>query len=221
VLLAQRSRCPVWVGRDRVAAGRALIAANPRCNVIVSDDGLQHYALRRDVEIAVMDGTRRTGNGLPLPAGPLRESRSRLASVDAVIVTEGVVPPAASTATFGMTLEGREFRNLLNPAFHQDAGAFHGKRVHAIAGIGHPRRFFDHLQGLGLSFTAHAFADHHAYTPSDLEFGDSDAVIMTEKDAIKCQPFARADHWVLAVEALVAPALGRLILDKLKTPHGS
>ncbi len=221
VLLAQRSRCPVWIGRDRVAAARALIAANPRCNVIVSDDGLQHYALRRDVEIAVMDGSRRTGNGLPLPAGPLRESRGRLASVDAVIVTGGAIPPAASTATFGMTLEGGEFRNLLNPAFHQDAGAFYGKRVHAIAGIGHPRRFFDHLQRLGLSFTAHAFADHHAYRAAEIEFTDSDAVIMTEKDAIKCLRFARENHWVLPVEARVDTALGNLILEKMKTRHGS
>ncbi|MEO8164484.1 MAG: tetraacyldisaccharide 4'-kinase, partial [Betaproteobacteria bacterium] len=164
---------------------------------------------------------RRTGNGLPIPSGPLRESRSRLASVDAVVVTGATIPPAASTATFGMTFEGRELRNLLNPAFQQDASAFHGKRVHAIAGIGNPRRFFDYLQSLGLSFTAHAFADHHAYTPADLEFGDPDAIIMTEKDAIKCFPFARENHWVLPVDARVDSALGTLILEKMKTRHGS
>jgi tetraacyldisaccharide 4'-kinase len=221
VLLAQRSRCPVWIGRDRVAAARALIAANPRCNVIVSDDGLQHYGLQRDFEIAVIDGMRGTGNGLLLPAGPLRESTGRLAEVDAVVVTGNSFSPAASAATFAMTLEGKRFRNLLNPAFHQEAGAFHGKRIVALAGIGNPARFFSHLQRLGLSFTAHAFADHHAYAQADLAFGDADVIIMTEKDAIKCVRFARENCWVLPVDARVDMALGRLILEKMKIRHGS
>ena len=221
VLLAQRSRCPVWIGRDRVAAARALIAANPRCNVIVSDDGLQHYGLQRDFEIAVLDGSRGTGNGLPLPAGPLRESTGRLADVDAVVVTGNSFSLSASAPTFAMTLEGKGFFNLLNPAFHQEAGAFHGKGIHAVAGIGNPARFFDHLHRLGLSFAAHAFPDHHAYAQSDLEFGDADAIIMTEKDAIKCLRFARENHWVLPVDARVDMALGRLILEKMKTRHGS
>ena len=221
VLLAQRSRCPVWIGRNRVAAARALIAANPECNVIVSDDGLQHYGLRRDVEIAVLDGSRGTGNGLSLPAGPLRESTARLAEVDAVVVTGEPSLPGASATTFAMRLDGNLFCNLLNPAFHQEAGAFLDKRVHAVAGIGNPARFFDHLQRLGLSFAAHAFPDHHAYSQADLEFGDADAIIMTEKDAIKCLRFAREIHWVVPVDARVDLALGRLILEKMKTRHGS
>ena len=221
VLLAQRSRCPVWIGRNRVAAARALIASNRECNVIVSDDGLQHYGLRRDVEIAVLDGSRGTGNGLPLPAGPLRESTARLAEVDAVVVTGDTSLPGASATTFAMRLDGNLFCNLLNPAFHQEAGAFLDKRVHAVAGIGNPARFFDHLQRLGLSFAAHAFPDHHAYSQADLEFGDADAIIMTEKDAIKCLRFAREIHWVLPVDARVDLALGRLILEKMKTRHGS
>ena len=221
VLLAQRGGCPVWIGRDRVAAARALIAANPGCDVIVSDDGLQHYGLQRDFEIAVIDGSRGTGNGLALPAGPLRESTRRLATVDAIVVTGNSYSPATATATFPMALEGKEFRNLLNPAFHHDAGAFHGKRIHAVAGIGNPARFFDHLQRLGLDFVAHAFPDHHAYSQADLEFGDADAIIMTEKDAIKCLRFARENHWVLAVDARVDTALGSLILERMKTPHGS
>lgn len=221
ILLAQRSRCPVWIGRDRVAAARALLAANPACDVIVSDDGLQHYALARDCEIAVLDGRRGTGNRLPLPAGPLRESTARLARVDAIVVTgEGSAPPVAAPA-FSMTLQGAQFRNLLNPQFQREAGDFHGQRLHAIAGIGNPARFFDHLRKLGLSFVAHAFPDHHAYTPADLEFGDADAIIMTEKDAIKCLRFARENQWVLPVDARVDPALGKLILDKVKPQHGS
>lgn len=221
VLLAQRSRCPVWIGRNRFVAARALIAANPGCDVIVSDDGLQHYGLQRDVEIAVIDGSRATGNGLPLPAGPLRESTSRLAEVDAVVVTGGLPSPATNAKTFAMRLDGNVFRNLLNPAFHQEAGAFHGKQTHAIAGIGNPARFFDHLQRLGMSFVAHAFPDHHAFSQSDLEFGEASAVVMTEKDAIKCIRFARENHWVLPVDAQVDATLGRLILDKMKTRHGS
>ena len=222
VLLARRCGCPVWVGPDRVDAARKLLAANPGCNVIVSDDGLQHYALRRTFEIAVIDGVRGTGNGLPLPAGPLRERTSRLAHVDAVVVTGNkFVTPSSATPTFVMAIKGTQFRNLLNPLFNQDAGAFRGKQVHAIAGIGNPARFFDHLQSLGLSFAAHAFADHHAFTQADLEFGDADAIIMTEKDAIKCLRFAREHHWVLPVDARVDAAFGRLILEKLTIRHGS
>jgi tetraacyldisaccharide 4'-kinase len=120
-----------------------------------------------------------------------------------------------------MRLDGNVFRNLLNPAFHLEAGAFHGKQTHAIAGIGNPARFFDHLQRLGLRFVAHEFPDHHAYSQADLEFGDAEAIIMTEKDAIKCASFARENHWVLPVDARVDMALGRLILEKMKTRHGS
>jgi tetraacyldisaccharide 4'-kinase len=212
-LLAQRSRCPVWIGRDRPAAARALLAANPQCNVIVADDGLQHYRLARDVEIAVVDASRGNGNGLLLPAGPLRERAGRLSQVDAIVMTGGGAPLDAKT--FAMTLEGKTFRNLLNPQFHQEASAFQGRRLHAVAGIGNPTRFFDQLQALGLSFTAHAFADHHDYSPSDLEFAGADAILMTEKDAIKCQRFARENHWVLPVDAHVDSAFGQLVLDKL------
>lgn len=221
VLLAARSGRPVWIGRNRVAAAKALIAANPECNVIVSDDGLQHYALERDFEIAVVDGSRGIGNGLPMPAGPLREGAWRLNRVDAVVVTGNALAPVAGKAVFAMALEGRMFRNLLNPAFQQDAAAFHGKRVHALAGIGNPGRFFDHLQQMKLDFVAHSFPDHHAYSAGDLEFSDSDAIIMTEKDAIKCLPFARENHWVLPVDAVVDTALGTLILEKMKVRHGS
>jgi len=221
VLLAMRSRRPVWIGRNRAAAARALIAAHPECNVIVSDDGLQHYAMARDFEIAVIDGSRGTGNGLPLPAGPLREGTRRLNRVDAVVITGNALAPVAGKPNFGMALEGTMFRNLLNPAFHQDAAAFQGKHVHAIAGIGNPGRFFDQLQRMTLNFVAHPFPDHHAYSASDLEFANADAIIMTEKDAIKCLPFARENHWVLPVDAVVDTDLGRLIVEKLKNRHGS
>jgi tetraacyldisaccharide 4'-kinase len=220
-LLAIRTGCPVWVGHDRVAAARALLSAHPECNVLVSDDGLQHYRLRRNIEIAVVDAMRGLGNGLPIPSGPLREPASRLEEVDAVVFNGDGKAAAGGARGFAMSLQGAEFRNLLNPALTQDATAFLGLRVHALAGIGNPGRFFEHLQRLGLAFTAHPFPDHHAFVASDLEFDGADAIIMTEKDAIKCQSFARANHWVLAVDARVDSRLGRLILDKLGTSHGS
>ncbi|HKQ25075.1 MAG TPA: tetraacyldisaccharide 4'-kinase [Burkholderiales bacterium] len=221
VLLARRSRCPVWIGRDRVAAARALLTASPECDVIVCDDGLQHYRLQRDVEIVVVDGNRGLGNRLPLPAGPLREGAARLRSVDAVVINGPGDPVLRLGSCFDMSLEGSHFHNLLNPSHVAAASDFQGRRLHAVAGIGNPLRFFEHLQRLGLSFTAHAFPDHHSFAPVDLEFEDADEIIMTEKDAIKCQRFARENQWALPVDAVVDPQLAQLVLNKLKSRHGS
>jgi len=218
VLLAQRSGCPVWTGRDRVAAARALLAQHREVDVLISDDGLQHYRLKRDIEIAVVDGERGFGNGLLLPAGPLREPVGRLHSVAAVIVN------GATRLTLphrhDMRLEGRTFVNLLNPLLQSSPEAFRGKVLHAVAGIGNPMRFFMHLTALDLSFTAHPFTDHHRFSAADLDFPDADAVLMTEKDAVKCAAIARENFWCLPVEAKVDSALADLILDRLKTRHG-
>ncbi len=225
VLLARRSGCPVWTGVDRVAAARALLAAQPACDVVLSDDGLQHYALARDFEICVVDGERGHGNGWLLPAGPLREPAARLASVDAVVVNAGadcslaaLVPPGVPC--FDMRLAGEEFHNLLDSGRRVSAGHFRGKRVHAVAGIGNPQRYFQQLRGLGLEFTAHPFPDHHAFSAGDLAFPGADAVLMTEKDAVKCRRFAAETHWVLAVDAETDPRLGDLVLQKLGTARG-
>jgi tetraacyldisaccharide 4'-kinase len=215
VLLAQRGASPVWIGVDRAAAARAMLDAHPSCNIVLSDDGLQHYRLRRDFEIAVVDGARGLGNGYMLPAGPLREPASRLKKVDAVVVNgRSTTTPAASTL-FAMHLEGRTFRNLLNPEHTVGAGHFHGQRVVAIAGTGHPARFFAHLNALGMSFRAQPYPDHHVYVPSELCSADADAIVMTEKDAVKCAAFASEKHWVLPVDAVPDPELGELILRKL------
>src|SRR5512146_196841 len=211
LLMAQRALCPVWIGRDRPAAGLALLQAHPECDIILSDDGLQHYRLQRDAEIAVVDGARRFGNGMLLPAGPLREPVSRLRKVDAV-VTNGGQPGNGELA---MSLDGSLFYNLLNPEIVLPAGGFAGQRLHAIAGIGHPQRFFAHLERLGLSARHHAFPDHHGYSPSDIAFGDADAILMTEKDAVKCAAFATERCWVLRVDAQVNPALAQLIIEKV------
>jgi tetraacyldisaccharide 4'-kinase len=217
LLLAQRSGCPVWVGADRTGAAEALLRAHPDCNVIVSDDGLQHYRLVRNVEIAVVDGTRGFGNGLMLPAGPLREPVSRLRDVDAVVINGTLRSPGISSAAFAMKLEGRKFRNVLNPHLTVEAAHFHGQRLHAVAGIGNPERFFDHLKALGLAFHAHAFPDHHRFGANDLAFEDADAILMTEKDAVKCAPFAAETHWALRVDAVPDPGLGEVVLRKLRT----
>lgn len=217
LLMARRGICPVWVGRDRVSTARAALQAHPDCDVILCDDGLQHYRLARDVEIVVVDGLRRFGNGLLLPAGPLREPVSRLKSVDAVVVNGGTAAPASNE--YAMRLSGDVFYNLLDPKKTAKTYCFQGLRNHAVAGIGHPQRYFDHLHAQGLSCTNHAFADHHAYTADELAFADCDALLLTEKDAVKCTAFADARYWMLRVDAQIDPTLIELILRKIAT-HG-
>jgi len=214
-LMSQREICPVWVGRDRPATGRALLKAHPECDVLVSDDGLQHYRLQRDAEIAVIDGSRRFGNGCLLPAGPLREGLSRLHEVDAVVVNGGI----AANREYPMQLDGSVFHNLLKPNTTMRAADFRGLHLHAIAGIGHPQRFFACLSSLGLTVHPHPFPDHHRYTADDLNFADADAILMTEKDAVKCAAFASEKYWVLRVEARLNPEFTQHILERI-APNG-
>ena len=216
ILLARRSGVPVWVGRQRAAAGRALLVAHPEVNVILCDDGLQHYRLARDVELAVFDG-RGAGNGWRLPVGPLREPLLRLAAVDAIIcngLPDARLPDAVPR--FEMRLRPGSFYRL--GATQESCGIEYllGKKLHALAGIGDPRRFFRTLEGLGLTFEAHPFADHHAYTAEDLVFAKDSILLMTEKDAVKCAGLVAGETWVLPVEAELSPALIDLILEKLR-----
>jgi len=210
LLLAERSGCPVWIGADRVAAARALLSANAQCDVILCDDGLQHYRLHRDFEIAVED-ERGFGNGLMLPAGPLREPANR--RVDATVVNGGEYRPGA----FRMQLTPAGFYRVGEPPAPVTGSELSGKRLHAVAGIGNPGRFFSELARLGLNFTSHPFPDHHPFRPSDLEFIDCDLVLMTEKDAVKCRRFGRRDLIAARVEAETDPALTDLILQRI---HG-
>jgi tetraacyldisaccharide 4'-kinase len=211
VLMAQRKLCPVWIGRNRVDAARALLQAHPECDIVLSDDGLQHYRLQRDFEIAVIDGTRRFGNGFLLPAGPLREPLSRLAQVDAIVVNGGM----ATKGQHSMQLHGESFYNLLNPNTIAQVADFNGQNLHAIAGIGYPQRFFTHLNRLGLKVQTHPFPDHHRFTPADLDYTDADAILMTEKDAVKCTTFANEKCWVLRVDAQLDSLLTQQILEKV------
>lgn len=219
LLVAQRCDAPVFVGADRVAAARALLAGHPECDVIVSDDGLQHYRLPRTIEIAVVDGARGLGNGFLLPAGPLREPPGRLASVDAIVVnitqSTGVVVTTGKPPSFAMAFSGSEFYNLLNPGHRTGPAHFAQFAVHAVAGIGNPERFFAHLKRLGLSVTGHPFPDHHAFSAGDLALDGADCILMTEKDAVKCRLFANEKHWVLPIDAEIDPAFGAWVLKKL------
>ena len=210
LLLAERSGCPVWIGADRAAAARALLAAHPRCDVILCDDGLQHYRLQRDFEIAVED-ERGFGNGLLLPAGPLREPAGR--RVDATVVNGAEAKPGA----FHMRLAPAGLYRVDGPRAPFPQSELSGKKLHAVAGIGNPERFFEGLSRMGLAFSAHPFPDHHAFRVADLEFADCDFVLMTEKDAVKCRHFGRRDLIAVRVEAELDPALAELILERI---HG-
>lgn len=196
--LIRASGVPVAVGRDRPAAAALLLQAG--CDVVIADDGLQHYALARDVEICVIDGTRRFGNGRLLPAGPLREPLSRLRQVD-FRVCNG----AAGEGEYAMRLAGDVAVALVAGATRPLAG-FAGEPVYAVAAIGHPDRFFDSLRTHGLEVRGHAFADHHAFVPEDLVFAGHAPLLMTDKDAIKCRRFARPGWWRVPVRAVLDPA---------------
>jgi len=217
VLLARRTGCPVWVGRRRAEAARQLLAFHPEVDVILSDDGLQHYALGRDVEVVVIDGERGFGNGRLLPAGPLREPVARLERVDAVVAHGGWHGPALPVPRFDMQLQGRVFWSLPEPERVAEADAFAGRPVHAVAGIGHPGRFFAHLDALGLEVIPRAFPDHHPYRREELPEG---TLLMTEKDAVKCAAFGLRDAWALRVDAEVGAGLKTLILDRIRRRHG-
>jgi tetraacyldisaccharide 4'-kinase len=217
VLIARRRLCPVWVGRDRASAAAGLLEAHPEVNVLIADDGLQHYALARDMEIVVVDGARMFGNGLCLPAGPLREVPARLAEADAVVVHgewDGRPPPVP---VYTMELRQRGFARLGGSGDSLLPGHFDGLPVHAVAGIGNPARFFAALAGQGVAAVPHAFPDHHRYRPGDLPDA---TVIMTEKDAVKCASFGHPDAWVAMVDAEVAAGLESQVLAKLKAHHG-
>lgn len=209
VLLARRCGCPVMVGPDRIAATQALLKTH-HCDIIVSDDGLQHYRLNRDLEIAVIDGNRRLGNGFCLPAGPLREPRWRLRSVD-FVVGNGT----AQKGEYLMILEGERAINLVDPSVTCSLAGFRGALIHAIAGIGDPSRFFRYLQERGIRTVEHPFPDHHPFVASDLEFGDDLPVLMTEKDAVKCRKLASDSCWYVPVRAQLDTDLERQFLARV------
>lgn len=225
MLMSQRLTAPVFANPARVAAAELLLKRYPNTNVIISDDGLQHYRLGRDIEIAVIDGQRGFGNQQLIPAGPLRESVARLKTVDCMVVN-GVAKIGLDLEQYGVPV----FRmNLGNEHFFKLSGGdavsltdfltvCEKKKIHALAGIGNPQRFFDHLKGLGISCVAtHPFSDHHAFMRAELNFPDADIILMTEKDAVKCKAFADDRMWAMRVDALMPPEFDEFILQRLNS----
>lgn len=208
LLIYRRCHCPVVVSPDRLQAARYVIE-HCDADVILSDDGLQHYALPRDIEIAVIDGQRGLGNRFCLPAGPLRETASRLQNVDFVVVN-GDTGAAFASAQYAMQIAAEPLLPL-NTSVSTVAPA-PGETVHAVAGIGHPQRFYRSLQQSGYTVQEHSFADHHPFVAQDVMFTDNKPVVMTEKDAVKCMNFSGlTQHWYLPVAA----QLPQPLLDKL------
>ena len=209
LLIARRTRCPVVIAPKRADAAQYLLNQH-RCDVLVCDDGLQHYALQRDVEIAVIDHARGFGNEHCLPVGPLREPKNRLQRVDVILRNGGdddtafqITPDAFVQIKDGQSIPPRTWCKQ-NP------------RVHAVAGIGNPQRFFATLRALGCSVIEHALPDHHAFSADDLQFDDNLPIVMTEKDAVKCVAFVNERCWFLQVRATLPESLSATIIGKLR-----
>lgn len=217
VLLAQHLGCPVVACINRVIAVHEL--KNLGCDIVICDDGLQHYRLARDLEIAIVDGQRRFGNGLHLPAGPLREPLSRLKQVDFVVTNE---TDMQRSAPYSLQLKMDSLVAIHDPKKRAELNFFSGKQVHAIAGIGHPQRFFAMLEKLNIAVIPHIFPDHHQYKPTDLDFHDNLPIIMTEKDAVKCRLMTfKQELWALVVKPEVNKAFEDAISNKLAVMVGT
>lgn len=202
LLLYERTASPVIVCRNKVAAVKYLLQ-NTNCDIVICDDGLQHYRLARDVEIAIIDSERLFGNAQLLPAGPLREPISRLRQVDFVIVNGGTTPSRklTSTRSYNMTFVPADFVCLQDPTRRISLNDLKSQKVHAIAGIGHPQRFFSMLEKLSIAIIPHVFPDHYNYQATDLMFPDAYPIVMTEKDAVKCRTFCDDRYWYLPITA--------------------
>ncbi len=210
VLLAQRSGCLVSVHPDRVAAGSVLLTAMPGCDVLICDDGLQHYRLQRNIEIAVVRRPEGIGNGHVLPAGPLREPLSRLQSVDLVIESGDLPVNQTTIPCYFLHLQPGPWTAVHNEACHTDAAHLKTQPLVAVAGIAHPQRFFERLHAMGLVFETQVFADHHAYSQADFARFAGKTLLMTEKDAVKCRRLHLPQAWYLPVQAELQPYLHSL-----------
>ena len=218
LLMAQRSAAVVCIDPQRARGARWLVE-QADCDIVLCDDGLQHYALARDVEIVVIDAQRQLGNGRCLPAGPLREPADRLQSVDFIVYNGGDTTMQSGATTYVMQLEhsvlvrlhDNHSINVSELSALTPAGP-----VHALTGIGNPQRFFESLRGLGFDIIEHAFGDHHPFKAEDLNFGDQQAIIMTEKDAVKCRSFAPVQAWYLPVDAQLEEDFYSALLKKIE-----
>ena len=210
VLISKKTSCPVVVSPSRVEACETLLNRY-NCDVILSDDGLQHYGLQRDIEIAVIDGQRQYGNGHCLPAGPLREPKSRLKLVDRIVVKNADLDVGVK-----MSIEHGDLYDIENPEKTTSLSTFKGKKVHAVAGIGNPDSFIKEIQDEGIEVVEHCYEDHHDYRQRDFKFNDDMPVIVTEKDAVKIKSFHPAGVWVLPVRPVLPKAFYDDIIACLK-----
>ena len=208
LLIARRTGAAVAVGADRAAAVRLL---EGDCDLILCDDGLQHYALERDAEVAVVDGARGLGNGWLLPAGPLRESPSRLAAADAIVVNGAGF---GMTGSLRMDIEPTRFVGVASGE-GRDLADFRGQRAHAVAAIGNPGRFFGMLGRLGIDVDAHPLPDHATPGERQLRFADGAAVLMTEKDAVKCPDGGLHHAWYVEVDAHIEDAAAAALIERI------
>ncbi|MES2672592.1 MAG: tetraacyldisaccharide 4'-kinase [Pseudomonadota bacterium] len=215
LLVFRATKCSVCVAPDRVAAAKLLVEQG--CSIVLSDDGLQHYRLGRDIEIAVVDGSRRFGNTYRLPVGPLREPISRLKAVDIVVLNNSLQSqfPVYDFPLFNMKLHASAWRQVQGQQLISLDKLQFEKSVHAVAGIGNPQRFFNTLDGLSLTYQPHIFADHHKFSAADFQFANNDPVVMTEKDAVKCQSFAKPQWYSLIVNAQLDTKFWQLFKQKL------
>jgi len=210
-LIRRRTGAEVAIGRDRAEAASLLVKRG--ASVVIADDGLQNPSLGRDIEICVIDGQRRFGNERLLPAGPLREPLDRLSRVDFRVCNGAGAEPGE----IAMRLMGDMAVAVAGASRTRPLSSFVRRRVHAVAGIGNPARFFTGLQARGIDVVPHAFPDHHAFVPGDLEFGDDLPVLMTEKDAIKCVNFASPDIWCVPVSADLPSAFIEALVARLRS----
>lgn len=230
ILLHENTKCPVMLCIDRVKGVKKLLEKTD-CNIVISDDGLQHYRLGRNIEIAIVDGERQCGNGFMLPAGPLREPVTRLSKVNFIIENQtplfrdlmpfpreawGKVRMGGVELSY-MQLLGNDAVSLQNPSQKTLLKNFQRQKVHAIAGIGNPERFFNSLRKKGLEIIPHIFPDHYQYQPLDIDFKDDLPVLMTEKDAVKCFGFAKENFWYVPVVVEIDPSFGEKFLGVLNS----
>ncbi|SDY73144.1 tetraacyldisaccharide 4'-kinase [Nitrosomonas sp. Nm33] len=223
LLMAYQSKgiCPIWIGHDRVKVAQALLTAHPECNVLICDDGLQDLRLQRDLEIVVVDSSKQNfGNGLILPAGPLRDSLSRLNKADAVVMNEKSsklsINAENQAKIFHMRPGNEYFVNLLNPNNHSEISAFKDKFIHVITDINYSHDFLDQLKYLKLNVRSHSVIDNYQFIKEDLQFPDIEIILMREEDAVKCLDQANEKFWVLHEETAIDIRLREIILKKLR-----
>ena len=210
VLIARRTGCPVAVSPKRYIAAREILQYKD-CDILLCDDGLQHLSLARDIEIAVIDGDRRFGNGRCLPAGPLREPAGRLKTVD-MVISNG----RPGKNEYLMEYIPDRLRSLTDDGLERELEDFRGREVHVVTGIGNPARFYSYLRKFEIRIIKHEFPDHYSYSSRDVKFNDEFPVVMTEKDAVKCREFADSRFWYLPVTA----KLGEAFQHRLSTLLG-